>query len=155
RGKGTRLRLGLPLTAAIVRALLVEAEGQLYALRLFALQESIRLQPQTRHTMNRATVMRWRSTLVPLLDVGVAFGSSKQPRTEGSVVLIEAEGKRRGLLVDAIAGIRDVVVKPLDEVTGHASGLAGCTILGDGRVVLILDPTGLIMLSPFMEQQTA
>jgi chemotaxis protein histidine kinase CheA len=54
-------------------------------------------------------------------------------------------------VIDAIAGIRDVVVKPLDEVTGQAQGLAGCTILGDGRVVLILDPTGLIMLAPFLE----
>jgi len=154
-GRGTRFRLRLPLTAAIVRALLVEADGELYALPLLAVQETIRLQPQSRHTMNRAAVMRWRGGMVPLLDVGIAFGTARQQRAEGYVVLIEAESKRRGLLVDAIAGIRDVVVKPLDEVTGQAAGLAGCTILGDGRVILILDPTGLIILSPFLEQQTA
>jgi two-component system chemotaxis sensor kinase CheA len=96
--------------------------------------------------------MRWRSALVPLLDVGIAFGTAKEQRAEGYVVLIEGESKRRGLLVDSIAGIRDVVVKPLDEVTGQTAGLAGCTILGDGRVILILDPTGLIILSPFLEQ---
>jgi two-component system chemotaxis sensor kinase CheA len=154
-GQGTRFRLRLPLTAAIVRALLVETDRELYALPLVAVQETIKLQPAARHVMNRAAVVRWRGGLVPLLDVGIAFGTARAQRGEGYIVLIEAEGKRRGLVIDSIAGIRDVVVKPLDEVTGHAPGLAGCTILGDGRVVLILDPTGLIMLSPFMEQQTA
>ena len=151
-GQGTRFRLRLPLTAAIVRALLVETDGELYALPLVAVQETIKLQPAARHVMNRAAVVRWRGGLVPLLDVGIAFGTARAQRGAGYIVLIEAEGKRRGLVIDAIAGIRDVVVKPLDEVTGHAQGLAGCTILGDGRVVLILDPTGLIMLSPFLEQ---
>jgi two-component system chemotaxis sensor kinase CheA len=151
-GEGSRFRLRLPLTAAIVRALLVEADGELYALPMLAVQETIRLQPTSRHVMNRAAVVRWRGGLVPLLDLGVAFGARPAPRTEGYIVILEAEGKRRGLVIDAIAGIRDVVVKPLDEVTGHAAGLAGCTILGDGKVVLILDPTGLIMLSPFFER---
>jgi two-component system chemotaxis sensor kinase CheA len=151
-GQGTRFRLRLPLTAAIVRALLVETDGELYALPLVAVQETIKLQPQARHVMNRAAVVRWRGGLVPLLDLGIAFGTARAQRGAGYVVLIEAESKRRGLVIDSIAGIRDVVVKPLDEVTGHAPGLAGCTILGDGRVVLILDPTGLIMLSPFLEQ---
>ena len=150
-GQGTRFRLRLPLTAAIVRALLVEVDGELYALPLLAVQETVRLQPTARHTMNQAAVVRWRGGLVPLLDIGLAFRTAGQQRNEGYIVIIEAEGKRRGLLIDAIAGIRDVVVKPLDEVTGVTQGLAGCTILGDGRVVLILDPTGLIILSPFLE----
>ena len=115
------------------------------------MQETIRLRPQAGHTMNRARVMRWRGSLVPLLDLGVAFATGSA-RSAGYVVLIEAEGKRRGLIVDSIAGIRDVVVKPLDEVAGHIQGLAGCTILGDGRVVLILDPAGLIHVAPFLEQ---
>lgn len=152
---GARFRLRLPLTAAIVRALLVQADGELYALPLVAVQETIKLKPTARHVMNRAAVVRWRGGLVPLLDLGIAFATTRAARGEGYIVLMEAEGKRRGLVIDAIAGIRDVVVKPLDEVTGQAQGLAGCTILGDGRVVLILDPTGLIMLAPFMEQQTA
>ncbi|HEV8630135.1 MAG TPA: chemotaxis protein CheW [Thermoanaerobaculia bacterium] len=151
-GQGTRFRLRLPLTAAIVRALLIEVDGELYALPLLAVQETVRLQPTARHTMNQAAVVRWRGGLVPLLDIGLAFRTAGEQRNEGYIVIIEAEGKRRGLLIDAIAGIRDVVVKPLDEVTGITQGLAGCTILGDGRVVLILDATGLIILSPFLEQ---
>jgi two-component system chemotaxis sensor kinase CheA len=151
-GVGTRFRLRLPLTAAIVRALLLEADGEVYALPLLAVQETVQLRGVARHTMNQAGLMRWRGGLVPLLDVGLAFATTKEPRHEGYIVVIEAESRRRGLVVDAIAGIRDVVVKPLDEVTGQATGLAGCTILGDGRVILILDPTGLIVLSPFLEQ---
>jgi two-component system chemotaxis sensor kinase CheA len=150
-GVGTRFRLRLPLTVAIVRALLVQADRELYALPLTAVQEAVQLQPDARHVMNGAGVMRWRGALMPLLDVGVAFGTAEVARGGGHVVVIEAEGKRRGLVVDGIAGIRDVVVKPLDEVTGEAQGLAGCTILGDGRVVLILDPTGLVSLSPVLE----
>jgi two-component system chemotaxis sensor kinase CheA len=152
RGVGTRFRLRLPLTVAIVRALLVEVDGELYALALTAVQEAVELHDGGRHVMNRAGVVRWRGALLPLLDVGVVFGTAAQPRDQGYVVIIEAEGKRRGLVIDAVAGIRDVVVKPLDEVTGEAQGLAGCTILGDGRVILILDPTGLIVMSPILEQ---
>ena len=151
-GVGTRFRLRLPLTVAIVRALLVQADRELYALPLAAVQETVQLRPEARHVMNGAGVVRWRGALTPLLDVGVAFGTAAAPRESGYAVVIEAENKRRGLVVDAIAGIRDVVVKPLDEVTGEAQGLAGCTILGDGRVVLILDPTGLVGLSPVLEQ---
>jgi two-component system chemotaxis sensor kinase CheA len=151
-GVGTRFRLRLPLTVAIVRALLVGADRELYALPLTAVQETVQLRPEARHVMNGAGVVRWRGALTPLLDVGVAFGTAPAPREKGYTVVIEAEGKRRGLVVDSIAGIRDVVVKPLDEVTGEAQGLAGCTILGDGRVVLILDPTGLVGLSPVLEQ---
>ena len=151
-GVGTRFRLRLPLTVAIVRALLVGADRELYALPLAAVQETVQLRPEARHVMNGAGVVRWRGALTPLLDVGVAFGTAPAPRESGYTVVIEAEGKRRGLVVDSIAGIRDVVVKPLDEVTGEARGLAGCTILGDGRVVLILDPTGLVGLSPVLEQ---
>ena len=151
-GVGTRFRLRLPLTAAILRALLVRVDGEVYALPLLAVQETVALRGVARHTMNQANVMRWRGGLVPLLDLGRAFATTREPRHEGYIVVMEAEGRRRGLVVDGIAGIRDVVVKPLDEVTGQATGLAGCTILGDGRVILILDPTGLVVLSPFLEQ---
>jgi two-component system chemotaxis sensor kinase CheA len=151
-GVGTRFRLRLPLTAAIVRALIIEVDSETYALPLLSVQETIHLGGTARHDMNQAKLMRWRGGLVPLLDIGTAFATRKTPRSEGYIVVIEAEGRRRGLVVDAISGIRDVVVKSLDEVTGQATGLAGCTILGDGRVILILDPTGLIVLSPFLEQ---
>jgi two-component system chemotaxis sensor kinase CheA len=151
-GVGTRFRLRLPLTVAIVRALLLEADRELYALPLTAVQEAVQLRPGARHVMNGAGVLRWRGALMPLLDVGAVFGTAAAPREHGYVIVIEAEGRRRGIVVDAIAGIRDVVVKPLDEVTGEAQGLAGCTILGDGRVILILDPTGLIVLSPVLER---
>ena len=150
--RGTRFRLRLPLTAAILRALLVAVDGQLYALPLAAVKETITLAGATRHTVNQAGVVRWRGTTVPLLDLGIAFETAEATRATGYIVFIEAEGKLRGLVVDGIAGIQDVVVKTLDEVAGSPTGLSGCTILGDGRVILILDPTGLTVLSPFLEQ---
>ncbi|HVS01899.1 MAG TPA: chemotaxis protein CheW [Thermoanaerobaculia bacterium] len=151
-GRGTRLRLRLPLTAAIVRALLVGVDDELFAVPLSAVEETIRFADERRHSMNHAEVFEWRGGLVPLLDLGMVFGERQAPRRQGYAVVVEAEGKYRALLVDEIAGIRDVVVKPLDEVTGRGAGLAGATILGDGRVILIVDPIGLILLSPLTEQ---
>jgi two-component system, chemotaxis family, sensor kinase CheA len=153
RGRGTRFRLRLPLTAAILRALLVTADEEVYAIPLTAVQETVQLGRAGRHALNQAEVLEWRGSLIPLLDLGFAFDTCRRPRREGYVVLIAAEGRYRGLVVDAIAGIQDIVVKGLDEVAGEPAGLAGCTILGDGRVVLILDPIGLASWSPFVEQE--
>ena len=150
-GRGTMFRLRLPLTAAIIHALLVTVDGATYAVPLSAVKESIGLADFRRHEINQAGVVRWRRQLVTLLDIGVAFETATEERPGGYVIVIEAEGRFRGLVVDELAGIRDVVVKGLDEVAGAPSGIGGCTILGDGRVVLILDPPGLVRLSPFKE----
>ena len=142
-GVGTRFRLRLPLTVAIVRALLVGADGELYALPLTAVQETVQLRPEARHDMNGAGVVRWRGALLPLLDVGVAFGTAPAPRESGYTVVIEAEGKRRGLVVDRSPASATSWSSRSTRSPARRTGLAGCTILGDGRVVLILDPTGL------------
>ncbi|MDX1630896.1 MAG: chemotaxis protein CheW [Thermoanaerobaculia bacterium] len=150
-GKGTRFRLRLPLTAAILRAVILEVDDAVYALSLNAVQETLHLETERRHTMNRTGVVRWRGNLVPLLDLGRFFETREEDRQEGFVVIIEAEGRHRGLLVDGMQGIQDVVVKPLDDTVGSPPGLAGSTILGNGQVVLILDPIDLAGASPALE----
>jgi two-component system chemotaxis sensor kinase CheA len=154
RGAGTRFRLRLPLTAAILRALLVEADGEVYALPLAPVQETVALGPERLHEVNRAQVLRWRGQLVSLVDLGVAFATAPRPRREGFAILLESEGRWRGITVDRLVAIQDVVVKPFDDIIGSPPALAGTTILGDGRVVLILDPTGLANLSPILEHTT-
>lgn len=151
-GQGSRFRLRLPLSAAILRAMLLRVDDAVYALPLSSVQETRRLASGQRHMMNKAGVVRWRGRLVPLVDLGVFFGTREEAHDSGYVVVVEAEGRFRGLVVDEMEGIQDVVVKPLGEAVGSPRGLAGSTILGDGKVVLILDPIDLAGTSPALEQ---
>ena len=153
RGSGTFFSLRLPVTASILRSLLLTVDGETYALPLSTVVETTRLAAQDRHQVNRADVTRWRGQLVPLLDLGVAFETTDRPREEGFVVMIEVHGRYRGLSIDAIVGIHDIVVKGLDSIVGQPIGVSGSTILGDGRVVMILDPGALVDISPFVEAQ--
>jgi two-component system chemotaxis sensor kinase CheA len=148
-GVGTLFRLRLPLSVSITRALLVASDGEEYALPLTSIVESVNVDPETLHEMNGATVLPWRGNLVPLLDLGYSFGTAADRRRAGFAIVIEVGGAQRALVVERIHGIREVVVKGLDRVAGAPPGVSGSTILGDGRAVLILDPAGLMALSPF------
>jgi two-component system, chemotaxis family, sensor kinase CheA len=151
-GAGTLFRLRLPLAVSITRALLLASDGEQYALPLTAVVESVPLAAGRVHEINGAGVLDWRGGLVPLLDLGASFGTRSGAgarRRAGYAVVIEAEGKHRALAADQIQGIREVVVKGLDAVVGAPPGVSGSTVLGDGRAVLILDPAGLMAMSPF------
>lgn len=148
-GEGTRFLLRLPLTVSITRALLVWVGAEEFALPLGAVIESLRFTDGELHTLHHGEVLRWRGQVVPLLDLGRRFGAPREDdgaapeARQRFVVLVEAFGQHRGLLVDGLGGIRDIVVKGLDRLVGAPSGVAGSTILGDGRVVMILDPAVL------------
>jgi len=143
-GRGTTFELWLPLTVAIARALLVRVDGELYALPLALVVGSRRLAPGDAHEVNHAGVLRWRDEMVTLLDLGTHFGTRAARRASGHLVVIEALGRRRGLVIDGVHGIQEVVVRALDPVCGHPLGVAGSTVLGSGRPILILDPRSLI-----------
>jgi two-component system, chemotaxis family, sensor kinase CheA len=147
-GRGTAFELWLPLTVAISRALLVRADEELYALPLSLVVESRRLAPGDTHEMNHAGVMRWRDEMIALLDLGQHFGTRPGRRSTGYLVVIEALGRRRGLLIDGVQGLQEVVVRTLDPVCGRPVGIAGSTVLGNGRPILILDPRILIDVTP-------
>jgi two-component system chemotaxis sensor kinase CheA len=139
-GRGTSFRIRLPLSAAIISAIIVGVDGEVYALPAGAVREVIDLREGERHVMNTTGVLRWRGELVPLVDLGVALAARQEVRETGQVVFVESEGRYRGLVVDRIVGLRDIVVKGLGGVVGKPFGVTGCTVLGDGNVVLILDP---------------
>jgi two-component system, chemotaxis family, sensor kinase CheA len=148
-GAGTLFRLRLPLSASITRAMLVRADGEDYALPVRAVVESLRLAAGDLHEINGAGVLRWRGGVLPALDLGLAFGTAAARRQEGYAVVIEDNGRYRGLVADQVLGLREIVVKQLDPALGAPPGLAGSTLLGDGRAVLILDPAGLLAMAPF------
>jgi two-component system, chemotaxis family, sensor kinase CheA len=155
RGSGTTFRLHLPLSVSITRSLMLRVDQEIYALPLISIRESIRFDAEQRHQINNAGVLRWREYVIPILDLGCVFGTANQIRTEGRLVIIHADGKDRGIVVDEVMGIREIVVKGLDPMVGNAPGVSGSTILGDGRVVLILDPSGLMNIKPFLTQNQA
>lgn len=144
-GVGTRFDLYLPLVVSITRALLLAADGEQYALPVGAALETLTLSPGQRHEIQEAGVLRWRGRTLPLLDLGIHFGTRREPRQEGHIVVLEVAERLRGLVVDELLGLREIVVKSLDaEVVGRPLGILGSTVLGDGRAVLILDPPGLM-----------
>lgn len=152
KGEGTRFRLRLPLSVSVMRALLLRADEEEYAMPLQSVVETVELRPGDGHELNHTGLLPWRGTMVPLLDLGRIFQTADRSRDRGYVVVFEADQKRRGLVADAIAGSREIVVKELDAAVGKPPGISGGTILGDGRVILILEPKGLVALKPAQKE---
>jgi two-component system chemotaxis sensor kinase CheA len=138
-GRGTTFSLRLPLTVAVLRSLLVEIDGERYALPLADVAETVRMRPGMMHQVARQGVMTWRGDVIPVLDGGPLLGGAAT-RERGYCVVLRSSGTRhRGLLVDSLLGHQEVVVKALDPALGRPPAVAAATILGDGRVACILD----------------
>jgi two-component system chemotaxis sensor kinase CheA len=151
-GRGSLFRLRLPLSVSILRTMLLRVDGELYALPLAHIVEGRRLTEADDHEVNHAGVMRWRDAVIPLLDLGCHYGTASRRRRAGYVVIVEAFGKHRGLVVDAILGMQEVVVRGLDPILGKPVGVSGSTVLGDGTPILILDARTLMQVEPFVEE---
>jgi two-component system chemotaxis sensor kinase CheA len=144
-GVGTKFIIQLPLTLAIISALLVEVAGRTYALPLGSVVESLKLRPEEIHHISGREALRIRERIVPLVRLADLFGLAAGEEDARRYVVILGRGdKRVGLVVDNLKGQQEVVIKALDpSVSAAGLGLAGATIMGDGRVVLILDVTAL------------
>jgi two-component system, chemotaxis family, sensor kinase CheA len=141
RGVGTKFIIQLPLTLAIISALLVEAAGRSYAVPLGSVVESIKFAPNQIRTINGREALRIRDRIVPLVRLTTLFGLDAGPETGRQYAVVIGRGdKRVAMVVDRLRGQQEVVIKGLDaSISGATTGLAGATIMGDGRVVLILD----------------
>lgn len=150
KGQGTRFRIKLPLTLAIMDGQCLQVGEQVYFLPLVAITESVRPARRTIHTVaGRGEVVMVRDKPLPILRLHRLFGlepKSEDP-TQGLVVIFEYEGKLAALLVDELLGQQQVVIKSLESNFKKIEGIAGATILGDGRVALILDVPGLMNLA--------
>ncbi|MFC4161394.1 chemotaxis protein CheW [Chitinimonas lacunae] len=146
QGIGTTMQIQLPLTLAILDGMLVAVGGETYILPLNSILES--LQPntsQTRSVAGRGRVVQVRAEYLPLLSLAEVVGTTARSSdpTTGIVVIIEAAGQRLALWVDELLGQQQVVVKNLEANYRRVVGLSGATILGDGRVALIIDVAAL------------
>lgn len=147
--QGSRFSIRMPLTLAIIDGLVVKVGKERYILPAVAVRETLRPSTTDYFTVQgQGELIKVRSQLIPLLRLHRLFraGNGDIPPTEALVMVVEHEGKQKGLLVDDILGKQEVVIKSLGETLQNIKGLAGGTILGDGRVGLILDLAGLFAL---------
>jgi two-component system chemotaxis sensor kinase CheA len=143
-GAGTKFTLQLPLTLAIITVLMVEVGGSVYALPSGAVVESLRFPKREVTRIGGRDTLRVRDRIVPLVHLAELFGVREAEGDDAYAVIVGRGEKRLGLTVGRLRGQQDVVIKALDPVIGEAvAGIAGATILGDGRVVLILDVASL------------
>jgi len=161
-GRGTTCRLRIPLTLAIVPALTVECAGDRYAIPQLSLLELVALDADRAanavEDVNGASVYRLRGTLLPLVRLTDVLGVESD-RSDGHVLIavLQAEGKRFGLVIDRVLSTEEIVVKPLGSQLKSIGTYSGATILGDGRVALILDVQALarrVLNTDQLDQET-
>lgn len=146
RGQGSVMRLRLPLTLAILPALLVSAGGERFALPQACLQELVRLEGDQRkrvENLHGAEIFRLRDQLLPVLRLRSVLDLETRQPDVLNIVVLQSESVRFGLIVDRVQDTEEIVVKPLPSGLKKLQLYAGATILGDGRVALILDPAAL------------
>lgn len=153
-GLGTRTIIRLPLTLAILDGLLVAVGEQVYVLPLISILESVPLTSENLRTISGdGRLLQVRGEYVPLVVLSEKFPVSGDrslfPETPPIAVIVEAEGRKVALCVDALLGQQQVVVKSLEANFRKLAGISGATILGDGRVALIVDPAPLVQESQF------
>lgn len=150
-GQGSTFTMSLPLTLAVLDGMVVTVAGQTLVVPLTAIVETLQPEAQNIHSFGaNQRLISIRDSFCPLVDVGriLNFRSSQANPIEGVALLVESEGGgQRALMVDAIQGQRQVVIKSLEANYTHVPGIAAATILGDGRVALILDVDAVVAAS--------
>ncbi len=144
-GQGTRFRLRLPLTLAIIKALLFRVRRRLYAIPLNAVAEIARARESDLHQVDNREVLQLRNYVLPVIRLGSRDEQQAEGKDPRIFILVMAMGERRyGLLVDSLHGEEELVIKPLNDHTVETDLVSGASILGDGRVVLILNLSAVV-----------
>lgn len=140
-GQGSTIVIKLPLTLAIIQGLLVTSHGEVFAVPLNSVLEVVRVRKEDIKTVHGYEVISLRDTVMPLARLGQIF--SVDHRAQNSewlyIVVVGLAEARLGIIVDSLLGQREVVIKSLGDYLGTIEGIAGSTIMGDGKVIMILD----------------
>ncbi len=146
-GKGTTFTIKIPLTLAIVSSLIVESAGERFAVPQMSVLELVRTSSTSEHKIEMiedTPVLRLRDQLLPLVRLSDALKiSTEEPKPESYIVVTQVASYRFGMIVDGVFDTEEIVVKPVAPVLRSIPMFSGNTILGDGSVVMILDPNGL------------
>jgi two-component system chemotaxis sensor kinase CheA len=148
-GEGTSVTIKIPLTLAIVSALIVEAAGDRFAIPQLSVVELVRARANSEHRIERikdTAVLRLRNKLLPLMHLKellrIDDGSSSDPEN-GFIVVTQVGSQTFGIVVDGVFHTEEIVVKPMSTKLRHIDMFSGNTILGDGAVIMIIDPNGI------------
>jgi two-component system chemotaxis sensor kinase CheA len=146
KGQGSEFILRLPLTLAIIQSLLVEVEGEVYSIPLSSVLETLRVDQRQFHIIGGQEVLKLRDMVLPLVRLEKVFGVQRSGEQDDFcyIVVVGSADKRMGLVVTRLVGQQEVAIKSLGNYLANVPGIAGSTILGDGRVALIIDPVGLV-----------
>ena len=148
-GAGSSFSIKIPLTLAIVSALLVEAGGDRFAIPQLSVLELARAQSNSEHKIERigqTPILRMRDKLLPLARLDDLLGTAAAARSEpedGFIVVLQVGNQTFGIVVDAVFHTEEIVVKPLSAKLRPIPMFSGNTILGDGSVIMIIDPNGI------------
>jgi two-component system chemotaxis sensor kinase CheA len=150
-GAGTDVTIKIPLTLAIVSALIVECSGERFAIPQISVLELVRASFNTEHAIemiNESPVLRLRNRLLPLISLSTLLklgeGSTEADMNNGMFIVVTQVGAQTfGIIVDKVFDTEEIVVKPVAPVQRNIAAYSGNTILGDGSVIMILDPNGI------------
>ena len=146
-GKGTKFSIRLPLTLAIIQGLLVRVGKEVYSIPIASVIESQRVKIEDISTIDNYEVLNVRNEVISILRLSRLFNIRETEESEYSfVVIVGTEEKKIGVMVDALIGEEDVVIKPLRDQFTNSPGIAGASVLGDGSVSLIIDVRQLLEL---------
>ncbi len=148
-GKGSTFKLKIPLTLAIIQALLVASQEDLFAVPLSNVIETVRIVEEDIYTIEGRSVLKLRDEVLPLVNMADIFNIEKilMPEKYLYVVILGLGATKIGLIVDRFIGQEEIVIKSLGEFLKGLPGIAGATIRGDGRVTLIVDVASLMNLA--------
>ena len=147
-GKGTKFTLKLPLTLAIIQGLLVGVGEESFAIPLSSVLEVVHTSQPEVSTVNGRPVTRLRETVLPLVDISEVMDVPGRDKNTAAfyTVVVGVANRKFGIVVDRLIGQKEIVIKPLGAYLKNIPGIAGSTILGDGRVIMILDAGELLHL---------
>jgi two-component system chemotaxis sensor kinase CheA len=145
-GQGSKMIITLPITLAIIKALIISTAGRFYALPITSVLESIMFEKKDILTVERKEVIQLRESTLPLLRLDRFFNlqGEKVDHEKFFVVVVGVAEKRLGIVVDELMGQQDIVIKALGEMFDGLRGISGAADLGDQRTILVLDISGII-----------
>ncbi|WP_029005605.1 chemotaxis protein CheW [Azorhizobium doebereinerae] len=161
QGFGSTFVIKIPLTLAIVPALIVEASGERFAVPQSAVIELVRVQPNSEHQVKRlkeSPVLCLRDKLLPIVNLGRLLGmvqDGEENLDDLLIAVMQVGNQTFGVVVDAVSHTEEIVVKPMSTVLRQLPMVSGSTILGDGRVIMIVDPAGLAQVAASPEEERA
>ncbi|MCU0951578.1 MAG: chemotaxis protein CheW, partial [Burkholderiaceae bacterium] len=147
RGQGTRIRLSLPLSMAVSHVMVIETAGRRFGVPMELIVETVRVPVDDIHRFKNARTVVLRNRVVPLRALNEMLALAEPPQlneaAEHAVLVVRLAGDSVGLIVDEFRGAVDIILKPLEGVLAGLTGFAGTALMGDGSVLMVLNPKEL------------